>query len=39
MINQFEAQMQLENVAVVSLAILIINLLMKVLVKACTKRS
>jgi iron(III) transport system permease protein len=39
MINQFEAQMQLENVAVVSLAILIINLLMKVLVKALTSRT
>ena len=29
MINQFEAQMQLENAAIVSLAILIVNILMK----------
>jgi iron(III) transport system permease protein len=39
MINQFEAQMQLENVAVVSLAILIINLVMKTLVKIITSQS
>lgn len=32
MINQFEAQMQLENAAVVSIAILFINILIKVLV-------
>jgi len=32
MINQFEAQMQLENAAVVSIAILFINILIKILV-------
>ena len=29
MINQFEAQMQLENAAIVSLLILLVNLLLK----------
>ncbi len=37
MINQFEAQMQLECAAVVSLAILVVNILMKVLIFALKK--
>ncbi len=38
MINQFEAQMQLECAAVVSLAILAVNLLMKALIHILKKR-
>ena len=39
MINQFEAQMQLENAAIVSLTILAVNLMIKGIVALIKRKS